>query len=153
MVQSGGGWPVTPDEEAELLAELQEELRLAQVESMVEAESRLIDADVSEHMDAASAAASQGDVVLCPVCTKAWLQHPPPYTAICCPRCGLTLNDHRDGIGLPQLREMLALAYQEHAATCCRGGLCFALVCPPFDSSLTNLAASCDSCAFRYLVL
>ncbi|KAJ1457667.1 hypothetical protein M885DRAFT_514683 [Pelagophyceae sp. CCMP2097] len=150
LAESWGGEDVSPDEEAELVAELEAELRAAQCESFTkqcDREARALEERAAEY-EADEACPS--DIVLCPVCGGGYLAQSQTDYAIRCPACALTLDDHFDGLGLPHLRLLLANAYEEHGS--CPGTLLFSAGAP-FATHVTALSACCGTCAYRTVVM
>ena len=144
---------MTPEDEEELLRELEEELRAFEDEcwaATLEAEALAIEAqadDFEENHD--------DDEVLCPACEAGYLAYgglPHQRSVIQCRHCGLTLEDGRtsDGLGLCDLRHLLARTFDDHSLSDCDSKLSFYVdprISPPI------LMARCTDCGFCAAVM
>lgn len=141
---------LSPEEEAALVAELEAELKAYELERADDVAHELaMEALSVEAAGLAFDADEDGpDVVLCPVCSSGYLREGRSDQSVACTdaRCGLTLPDQLDGVGLDHLRALLAETFASHAAAC-GSRPTFAI------DDLDFLAATCPDCGFHRIIL
>jgi len=144
---------LTADEEAALVRELEEELRAYEDERCRDAISHelAMEALAVEAAGLAFDADDRGGV-LCPVCSAGDLVEGAFDQSIACRACGLRLEDRLDGVGLDDLRALLAETFAAHAAG--GGGR------PPCGSrprfaldAMRFLAATCADCGYHRIIV
>lgn len=144
---------ITPDEEAELMLELEAELRKAE-EREASAYAAELDLEQSCLEAAAEAYERSGeDDVLCPVCSQGSFRHrvrESSQTKVFeCEHCGIAVADACDGLGLGHLRLLLARCFEDHRLTGCDARPTF-MVDPRFGGLLL---CRCSSCPFQSVVM
>mmetsp|Transcript_8013 Transcript_8013/g.9730 ORF Transcript_8013/g.9730 Transcript_8013/m.9730 type:complete len:203 (+) Transcript_8013:109-717(+) len=119
---------LSPDDEAELMAEIQAELLEFEAErwhyeadsfaEQIEAEARNLENAVSRYEKEAT---DQGEMILCPICNSGYLQlmQKEMHSCIQCNFCFTCLADGTlsDGLSLGDLRNILAQTYENHSLT------------------------------------
>lgn len=139
------------DFEEELMLELEEEIALEAAESYteeLEREARLVEEAGAWH----EANDDDRDLVLCPVCSQSYLTHHRGLRSFFeCSHCHTRIADAGDGLGLPQLRYLLAQAFENHRLSGCDANPVFEPG-PTFDG-FSILMARCHSCAFYSAIM
>lgn len=144
-------WTMTPEDEAGLMRELEDELRAwdREVEDeeailalTAEAAGLAFDADARRD-------AFEGPTVPCPCCATGRLGRRGADLAIACNACDLELPDQRDGLSLGDVSACLASTFWAHV----RGGCPRSPVFRVDDrTGVPLLCATCDACGYFDLV-
>jgi hypothetical protein len=152
---------ISEEELFELLAELEMEMDAADVDhyeqmlALADVEERELEERISQYQQQEDHdGPDSNDGVLCPLCTDAFLRQE-PYGAIVCPNtmdssCDLNLPNQL-GLTLPNFKERLQEAYEQHAVYCSQN-LSFQMgLCPPNEAM--HLFAICIPCETRMLIV